>query len=451
MLKNKLRSRVTKAAMSLTLLGLLSAAGLAALAACEGPEGPAGPAGGIGPAGPAGTAGPQGSAGQPGTSPDGGALTTSCMAPCHGFNGIVDQWKTSTHYFGAIANLEEEAAWTNPNATCGNCHATDGLPTRLAGQYTVASGVDAGPQNAKTGQLNYPKSGGGTSEIGYGGKAALAIIGCTTCHDAFTNDPHVTGANYTKGSFKLRVPTGPNDEATLEKSPSAGTFTGTPAGKMGASNSCVYCHKSRKDVSNYITASNNLTSPHWGPHEAPHADVFTGKGGYHYASKTYINSTHQTGTCGTCHMPKVTANGGYPDHSFRPQISSCVGTGCHATGTINAELNTSRGVFIAALKDLQRVLNAKGLLTRQTASGPAPQLTVAELADNQFALDKVRNPGAAVTADEAGALYNYLMIARAGALGAHNPFYTRQLIFDSYAAVRDVSDPATPSTIPTRP
>ena len=106
--------------------------------------------------------------------------------------------------------------------------------------------------------------------------SALAIIGCTTCHDAFANDLHVTGANYTKGSFKLRVPTGPNDEATLEKSPSAGTFTGTPAGKMGASNSCVYCHKSRKDVSNYITASNNLTSPHWGPHEAYAVPVTAG-------------------------------------------------------------------------------------------------------------------------------------------------------------------------------
>lgn len=449
MLNTKLATR-RKAALTLALVGALGAAGLGALAACEGPEGPQGPAGAAGSAGTAGTPGLQGSAGVPGASADGG-LTTSCMQPCHGFNGIVDQWKTSTHYFGAIANLEEEAAWTNPNATCGNCHATDGLPTRLAGQFTLAAGVDAGPTNYKAGELNYPKPGGGASEIGYGGHAPLAIIGCTTCHDAFTNDPHVTGTNYTKGSFKLRVPTGPNDEAYLEKSTSS-TVAGQPAGKWGASNSCVYCHKSRKDVTNYIVASNSITSPNWGPHEGPHADVFTGKGGYHFSGKSYTSSTHQTTAgCGTCHMPKVAANGNYPDHSFRANLSTCTGTGCHSTAALTAELNTSKGVFTSAMTDLQRVLNAKGFLTRQTTSGAAPVLSSTELADKQFALDKTRSPGGSLTADEAGALYNYLLVARGGALGAHNPFYTKQLIFDAYVAVRDVSDPATPAAIPTRP
>ena len=45
-------------------------------------------------------------------------------------------------------------------------------------------------------------------------------------------------------------------------------------------------------------------------------------------------------------------------------------------------------------------------------------------------------PGATgLTAEEAGALYNYLILARGGAFGVHNPIYSRQLIYDSYKAV----------------
>jgi len=392
-----------------------------ALDACEGPTGPAGPPGAAGQPGAAGEKGQTGQAGTPGANGEAiafdGGLTTSCLSPCHGFNGIIDQWKTSTHYFGAITNTDETTAWTSPASPCGNCHATDGLPSRLEGNYFLPSGID-----------------------------------CNTCHDALTNDPHASGANYVKGDFKLRVPTGVDDQAYIEKSDPDGGVTGTPAGKWGVSNTCVFCHKSRKDVTNYITASNAITSPNWGPHEGPHADVFTGKGGYGFAGKTYVNSTHQsTAGCGTCHMPKVAANGNYPDHSFFPQIDTCSGTGCHAAASLASELNSSRGVFNAAMQDLQRVLNNKGFLTRQTTSGPAPSLSNGELADKQFPLDKSRNPGGPLTAEEAGALYNYFLIARGGALGAHNPLYTKQLIFDSYVAVRTGGDPATPSSIPTRP
>lgn len=298
--------------------------------------------------------------------------------------------------------------------------------------------------------MNYSKPGGGTAEIGYGGHSGVAIIGCTTCHDALKNDPHVTGGNYAKGDFKLRVPTGPDDQAYLEKSPTPGSVEGMPAGKWGTSNTCVFCHKSRKDVTSYITASNSLSSTFWVPHEGPHSDVFTGKGGYHFAGKTYTNSTHQTTSgCGTCHMPKVAENGNYPDHSFFPRLSTCSGNGCHSAAALT-ELNTSHGVFNAAMKDLQRVLDAKGFLTRG-GTKPLPQLTPAQLADLQFSLDQVRDPGGPASADEAGALYNYLLLARGGALGAHNPFYSKQLIYDSYQAVKGPSDPATPSTIPSRP
>lgn len=434
----------------LAALGVLALGGATTLAACTGPTGPEGQAGANGEAGPMGPPGPAGASDAGPIALVEGGLQASCMSPCHGFNGIVEQWKSSTHYFGAIVNVEEQVSWTSPNSACGNCHATDGLPSRLAGQGTLASGSTVGPTNYKLGQLNYTKATGGVAELGYGGHAPLAIIGCTSCHDTVTNDPHVTGALYKKGDFKLRVPSGPNDQAYLEKSPTVGTVTGTPAGKWGVNNTCIQCHKSRKDVTNYITASNAVTNAYWGPHEGPHADVFSGVGGYHFTGKTYTSSAHQTTSgCGSCHMPKVALNGNYPDHSFRPQLSSCTSSGCHAPGTINSELATSRGVFNGALQDLQRVLNNRGFLTRDTlASAP---LGAAELADKQFNIDRSRNPGAPLTADEAGALYDYLLVARGGALGAHNPLYTKQLIFDAYVAVRTGADPATPATIPVRP
>lgn len=448
MLVRRLRTRKSTTVLATVgIVALLATGTLFLLSACEGPGGPAGQIGAPGAAGAAGTAGATGPQGAAGTANSDGGLTTSCMLPCHGFNGIVEQWKTSTHYFGAIENLEEEAAWTNPKAACGNCHATDGLPTRIAGQYVI-SGADAGPVNAALGQLNY-KKGSTAAEIGYGGSAPLAIIGCTTCHDAFVNDPHLTGGNYTKGEFKLRVPTGPNDQAYIEKSPTAGTFTGTAAGKWGSSNACIYCHKSRKDVTNYITGGVTLTSAYWGPHDGPHSDVFTGLGGYHFGANTYGNSTHQqSGGCGTCHMPKVAQNGNYPDHSFRPQISTCTSAGCHV-GAKSFDVAGGQGVIKAALASLQAALNTNlGALTRSSAA-PYAALTT-ELGDGQYNLDRSR-PGAALTKDQAGALYNYLLLARASAWGVHNPIYTKQLIYDSYLAVRTGGDPATPAGIPTRP
>src|SRR6266508_3651575 len=127
---------------------------------CSGPQGPAGaqgtqcatgPQGEVGTQGPAGPAGP---AGMPGTPGADGGLPSSCLSPCHGFNGIVEQWKTSTHYAAFISNLgsDEVTTWTGPGA-CGNCHALDALQLRVAG--AVGTVADGGVTNVKSGELNY--------------------------------------------------------------------------------------------------------------------------------------------------------------------------------------------------------------------------------------------------------------------------------------------------------
>ena len=91
-------------------------------------------------------------------------------------------------------------------------------------------------------------------------------------------------------------------------------------------------------------------------------------------------------------------------------------------------------------------LNTRGWLTRSEASPYVP-LTTEELADKQYAEDHVLPGATGVTAAHAGALYNYLLLARGAGGGAHNPIYVRQLIFDSVEALTG----SPPATLPVRP
>ncbi len=445
------------------LVGLF---GLLAIA-CDGNDGKDGKDGAVGPPGPPGEGGThvvvvpaKGDAGPSAMFPDGGvALSTSCLSPCHSFSGIVSQWKASTHYATFIANLggEEVATWTGATP-CGNCHAIDGVQQRLAGNVTFLG--TTGP-HLGLGQVNYHNSlTGAVTESVYAGSATVAVVDCTTCHAVDdSNDPHKTGKNYTPGSFPLRVPTTATDQMLLEKSSSTTVSDGTQAGPYGKGNACIFCHKSRKDVTSYITASNKITSTFWGPHEGPQADIYTGKGGYQYAGQTYKSSSHQafTNGCIECHMPPVASNQGIGDHSFNPQLSTCQQAGCHATAT-SFDVIGGQSLMEAGIQELRVALNTRGWLTR-AAAAPYGPLASSDLADDQFQTDQVRpqtygapttDSGTAavpLTADQAGALYNYLLLARGAAGGVHNPVYVRELIYDSFKALTGTP----PQTLPTRP
>ena len=421
------------------------------LAACG--DGENGAKGDPGAAGPAGPPGPSGTPGVPGPAADGGGgvLSGACTTPCHTFNGVVDQWRFSNHSHPQNNEIGGGA--------CGNCHAIDGLQQRVAGKYTVPP--DAGvPADVSKGHINYKAASGAISEIGYGGTTAIGRIHCSTCHDFNpTNDPHVTG-KYLAGQAPLRVPGGVNDTAILEKT--EGTAPTTPTGTAlayRAANTCVFCHKSRKDVSFYIGANNSLSSTRWGPHDGPQADVFSGKGGYHFSGVTYSTAAHSTiaNPCVSCHMQPVAANGNVPDHTMKPNLAFC--KTCHKTyeGT-NFDIDDGQSTVRAGLRELQAELTYAGLLTR-SASAPYAVLTDDELADNQFHLDAVRpnaGPGNAhvvANAARAGAIYNYLIVARGKDFGVHNPRYTKQLLWDSITEIKTMNNrPSTkPEFMQTRP
>jgi hypothetical protein len=201
-------------------------------------------------------------------------------------------------------------------------------------------------------------------------------------------------------------------------------------------------------VTNYITPgpTNNI-SQYWGPHEGPQADVFTGKGGYEYKFVVYGTATHeQQLSCHDCHMADVATNGGYPDHSFYAQLSVCTKT-CH-TGATSFDMNGAQTKFYGGaptqsnMREFQAALNAAGLITRSQPNG----LTQAELGDGQWALDQGRSVQG-VDADKAGALYNYMLLARGSAKVAHNPKYCRELFWDSMVALTA----SNPTTLQARP
>lgn len=399
-----------------------------------------------------GTAGPQGPMGPAGTNTDGSTdPPVSCLSPCHGFNGVVAQFETSAHYVAYVMNLGSSTAaeWVTPASPCGNCHAIDALSQRVAGN--VLTSDDGGVANLASGELQYrdPVT-GALSSANYRGSAAIAEVYCTTCH-AITdeNDPHQTGTPWTPGSFPLAVYTGPTDTITLEKSPTVGPVVGTPGGAYGTGDTCMWCHRSPVDVTNdLVPTANVITTLHWGPHEGPQADIFTAVGGYAYAGQSYGTSTHQQNlTCIDCHMVGVADNRYVADHSFNATLSAC--KPCHVTAT-TFDVNGFQSQIKAALTEIQRSLNDRGLLTRSQAA-PYTPLTSAELGDGNWNHDQPL-PGATVdggllTGDQAGALYNYLLVARGGAFGVHNPKYVAELLYDSFYSLTGSSL----STFPQRP
>jgi hypothetical protein len=402
----------------------------------------------MGPAGPPGEAGPPGPMG---VGVGDGGIPVSCLSPCHGFGGVVSQYQSSVHYVAYLQNVgsSEATTWTTPGAPCGNCHAIDGLEQRVTGNVGVAD--DGGVVNLASGELQYrdPKTNTLSSST-YVGSATVAQVYCTTCHAVTNqNDPHKTGVPWTPGSFPLQI-TPDGGALFVEKSPSTSAVTGTSAGSYGPGDTCMWCHRSRVDITNTLLATGTrITSTHWGPHEGPQADIFTGTGGYHFAGRLYGQSTHQQKlSCTDCHMANVASNSGVPDHSFNPGIAVC--KQCHTTAT-TFDINSFESQIQAAMTELETWFNSRGLLTRASAAPYVP-LDPTQLGDGNWKLD-LTVPGATLdggllTQDQAGALYNYLIVARGGAYGIHNTKYVAQLLFDSYFAV---TNGMALQTFPTRP
>jgi hypothetical protein len=144
-------------------------------------------------------------------------------------------------------------------------------------------------------------------------------------------------------------------------------------------------------------------------------------------------------------MPSVESNQGVGEHSFAPKLETCTQAGCHANAT-SFDVGGGRSAMTAGIQQLRVLLNERGWLTR-SETAPYEPLTPAQLADAHLKHDSTRPAAAALSASEAGALYNYLLLARGSGGGIHNPLYVRELIYDSVFGLTGVA----PVTIPVRP
>ena len=159
---------------------------------------------------------------------------------------------------------------------------------------------------------------------------------------------------------------------------------------------------------------------------------------------TYGTSTHQQKlTCVDCHMnaPAPSQDGGatWANHSFYPQVSACIS--CprrrhHLRHQRRRRTNQSRPLRAPEGSQRRWLSHSRHRRAATRLYNPV------ELTDAHFELDKTRPGGGPdggishLTPDQAGAVYNYIIVARGGALGVHNPKYTKQLIFDSYVAIK---------------
>ncbi|MBE0566038.1 MAG: hypothetical protein IH621_08785 [Krumholzibacteria bacterium] len=225
------------------------------------------------------------------------------------------------------------------------------------------------------------------------GYANPAPIHCFTCH-----------APHSEGDFGLRV-TGA--VALLE---------GT-AYDIGTGNMCVRCHQSRTNVTTALVGDVSVNN-RFGPHYGPQSDMLFAANMYEYDGYTYEETPyHRTMTdngCVDCHM----ADTGYftlGGHSFDMQgevegeielnTFGCVG--CHED-LEDLNYNGFQDSVASLMGDLEALLLAAGMIN----SSGTPQ-------------------SGTLSADSAGALFNWRAVRLDRSLGIHNPKYIIGLLQSS--------------------
>ncbi|MEW5831176.1 MAG: hypothetical protein AB1846_19970 [Chloroflexota bacterium] len=266
-------------------------------------------------------------------------------------------WEDSIHGTG-------EAFLRGTSAGCAGCHSGGGFKAMVAAGQRPDQ-VEAGDPNP-------------------------THQDCRTCHQIHTS--------YTSEDWALTT----NAAVPLYAFEGA-SFDG------GNGNLCANCHQPRRAFS-LTDGLVDVSSVHWGPHHGPQSAMLLGIGGAGAVEgKPSAHATMVENTCVTCHV------GENDDHSFQPNVASCVA--CHADAE-NFDINGAQTEVDAMLVELRDLLVAKGLLEGNETDGFEP--VVGKYAEA-----------------EGAALWNYLFIANEDSShGAHNMAYTKALLEASIAALQ---------------
>ncbi len=378
---------VITGAATASLIGMLM------LTACI--EGPEGPAGATGATGETGATGLQGAAGS-----DANQNCTQCHDADTRIKVRQIQWEASVHATGG--NFRRGSS-----ATCAACHAHEGFVDRIAaGTKTASQGFDN-----------------------------PSPINCRTCHQIHTT--------YTDADYNLTT-SAPVDLWI--------DGTGTTV-DFGKGNLCANCHQARDS---YLplpipgdAAPYPITSTHFGPHHSPQGVILAGVGGVEITGLTYPTgpffhgavATNPNG-CVTCHMATAYGDqaGGHTMEmrygTDSPNLAGCETSGCHTSpipddwedlGYLGFDYKLRQTDVQADLDALQALLETIGILSVDSIF-EADGVTLDHLDPEPVKSDTW-------TADEAGALWNWLLVWDDRSRGVHHPTYVSTLLKNSITAV----------------
>ncbi len=290
-----------------------------------------------------------------------GANCTSCHNEGTKIVARQQQYALSTHANGAHAEYGNRTS-------CAGCHTHEGFKEVIAGGTSTVAGTAAAFDSPT--QPN-----------------------CRTCHNIHTV--------YDSTDWSLTV---------TDTLPITMNVDATQA-SFGKANVCATCHQPRGSVP--ATDSVEI-SKYYGPHHSPQGSVIQGSAAYSFAGQLdtlpTVGAGHAvavTNTCVACHMANepdglTTESGGHQfgmlDTDTVLNTVSCVA--CHIDAATTIALVTALQTKVDSLLTV-----AEALLTTKT-------LLIADYSKKN------------VTAADAGALWNYKMIAEDHSRGVHNPSFS---------------------------
>jgi hypothetical protein len=344
-----------------------------AFAFVTGCEGPEGP---VGPKGDAGAAGPAGPTGPEGPQGPAGADANESCTQCHNdmttvLNAKSDEFGFSAHAIGTYFNRGGE---------CAACHNNEGFRARV--DYTSASDI-----------------------YSYAGPSESAIS-CYTCHMI-----HETyeAANDWGLTFTDQV----TETILGTRSPN---FASGSLLDIGTGNMCLQCHQSR-DRGNVPADTSTIAvtvNGHWGPHYGVQGNVLNSMAGVHVGDAGdypdqgdgHGDPTKLDKGCINCHMYEG-------NHELAVNFDDACSE-CHSDG---------EGLYEDLHDEVKAMMDALGAeLTAQGVMEPTAEGNYAPLSKS-------------VTADQAKAIWNYMVAYQDHSYGAHNPSYIKTLLENSLTLV----------------
>jgi hypothetical protein len=279
------------------------------------------------------------------------------------------QWQVSKHASGD--NIDRNRINASFYQPCEKCHTSEGFLASLEG---------------------------GSASGEY-----FTQIGCFTCHAPHTNT-----------NLEVRVQ-------------QAVALMNGFSFDRGSANICASCHQSRANIDELITDDTELDL-RWGPHHSNHADMLAGTNAYEYGLDIG-NSAHtnvaQNG-CVECHMSAsgdITLGGHswkmYDEAKDHYNVTGCNVEACHGANAF------SDGFGYPADADYDWDGDDEETVEEEVAGlldSLETLLVDAGMLEDQHPTDVT------VSADSAGAVFNWLFVYEDRSMGAHNTDYAVGLL-----------------------